>query len=70
MSQEHLAGTLGISYQQLQRYESGKGRLPSSLLYRVATTLQVPVSYFFEQLVDCDASGAPDGGQVHPGHRA
>lgn len=54
MSQERLADALGISYQQLQRYESGKGRLPSSMLYRAATTLQVSVGYFFEQLQDAD----------------
>jgi transcriptional regulator with XRE-family HTH domain len=47
MSQERLARGLGISYQQLQRYESGKSRLPSSMLYRAATVLGVPVGYFF-----------------------
>lgn len=59
MSQERLAGALGISYQQLQRYESGKGRLPSSMLYRAATALQVPVGYFFEQLDDSDQPVEP-----------
>lgn len=52
MSQERLAAALGISYQQLQRYESGKGRLPSAMLYHAAVALNVPVGYFFEQLAD------------------
>ena len=52
MSQERLAGALGISYQQLQRYESGKGKLPSSMLYRVAQALNVPIGHFFEQSTD------------------
>jgi transcriptional regulator with XRE-family HTH domain len=55
MSQERLATALGISYQQLQRYESGKGRLPSAMLYRAAMALGVPIGHFFEQLDE----GAP-----------
>ena len=50
MSQERLARALGISYQQLQRYEAGKGRLTCSLVYRAAKALNVPVTYFFEQM--------------------
>ncbi len=52
MSQERLATALGISYQQLQRYEAGKGRLPCSMLYRAAAALGVPITYFFDQLAD------------------
>lgn len=50
MSQERLATALGISYQQLQRYEAGKGRLTCSLLYRAAVALEVPIAYFFETI--------------------
>jgi transcriptional regulator with XRE-family HTH domain len=46
MSQERLGKALGISYQQLQRYESGKSRLPSSLMFRAAVALEVPIAYF------------------------
>ena len=52
MSQERLAAALGVSYQQLQRYESGKGKLPSSMLYRAAQALNVPIGHFFEQSAD------------------
>jgi transcriptional regulator with XRE-family HTH domain len=61
MSQERLARALGISYQQLQRYESGKGRLPCSMLYRAAEAMAVPVGFFFEQMPG--TSDAPTGRQ-------
>jgi transcriptional regulator with XRE-family HTH domain len=51
MSQERLAKSLGISYQQLQRYEAGTSRLPCTLAYRAARALDVPVGYFFEHLM-------------------
>jgi transcriptional regulator with XRE-family HTH domain len=50
MSQERLAKALGISYQQLQRYESGKSRLPCSMVYRAALALDVPITYFFDTI--------------------
>lgn len=52
LSQETLARAMGISYQQLQRYESAKSRLPSSLMYRAALRLEVPVGYFFDDMPD------------------
>jgi transcriptional regulator with XRE-family HTH domain len=58
MSQERLAKALGISYQQLQRYESGKSRLPCSMLYRAALALDVPLTYFFETVLG-DGTGGP-----------
>lgn len=51
MSQERLARQLGISYQQLQRYEAGTSRLPCTLLYRAARALDMPIGYFFENLM-------------------
>jgi transcriptional regulator with XRE-family HTH domain len=50
MSQERLAKALGISYQQLQRYESGKSRLACSMVYRAALALDVPITYFFDTI--------------------
>ena len=48
MSQEKLANVLGLSFQQVQKYESGKNRIAPSRLALIAATLDVPVSYFFE----------------------
>jgi transcriptional regulator with XRE-family HTH domain len=61
MSQERLAKALGISYQQLQRYESGKSRLSCSMLYRTALALDVPITYFFEAMLANHADGSEQG---------
>ena len=56
MSQEKLAAALGVTFQQVQKYETGATRVSASRLYDVAWALQVPVSYFFEELPPtCDA---------------
>jgi transcriptional regulator with XRE-family HTH domain len=61
MSQERLAKALGISYQQLQRYESGKSRLPGSMVYRAALALDVPITYFFEAIPAGHGDGSEQG---------
>ena len=48
MSQERLADALGISFQQVQKYEKGANRISASRLQQTAHILQVPVSFFFE----------------------
>ena len=54
MSQEKLGENLGITFQQIQKYEKGTNRIGASRLQHIATVLQVPVSFFFE-----DAPGTP-----------
>ncbi len=54
MSQEKLGEHLGITFQQIQKYEKGTNRIGASRLQHIARVLQVPVSFFFE-----DAPGAP-----------
>ncbi|MEA2865008.1 MAG: hypothetical protein QOC84_2964, partial [Bradyrhizobium sp.] len=56
MSQKDLAERLGVSFQQVQKYEKGTNRIGASRLQQIANILQVPVSFFFE--------GAPN----MPGH--
>jgi len=46
-TQTELAGLLGISYQQVQKYESGRSRLPAAYLYKIAKDFGVPVWMFF-----------------------
>lgn len=48
MSQESVAKTMGLTFQQLQKYEHGTNRISGSRLYQLATILHVPVSFFFE----------------------
>jgi transcriptional regulator with XRE-family HTH domain len=48
MSQARLGNRLGISFQQVQKYESGGNRIPTGRLVKIAATLGVPVSALFE----------------------
>ena len=48
MSQEKLGELLGITFQQVQKYEKGTNRIGASRLQQIAHILQVPVSFFFE----------------------
>jgi transcriptional regulator with XRE-family HTH domain len=52
MSQEKLGDALGLTFQQVQKYEKGTNRIGASRLQQISTILQVPVAFFFE--------GAPD----------
>lgn len=58
MSQEKLGEALGITFQQIQKYEKGTNRVGASRLQNISTILNVPVSFFFE-----DAPGDPSTGQ-------
>jgi transcriptional regulator with XRE-family HTH domain len=48
MSQEKLGGALGLTFQQVQKYEKGTNRIGASRLQQISHILQVPVSFFFE----------------------
>jgi transcriptional regulator with XRE-family HTH domain len=48
MSQEKLGEQLGITFQQIQKYEKGTNRIGASRLQHIARVLSVPVSFFFE----------------------
>ena len=48
MSQTQLAHAIGVSFQQVQKYEKGANRIGSGLLYRLAELLEVPIAYFYE----------------------
>lgn len=48
LSQERLAEGLGLTFQQVQKYERGSNRISASKLFEISKLLNVPVSYFFE----------------------
>jgi len=48
MSQEKLGDALGLTFQQVQKYEKGTNRIGASRLQQISNILQVPVSFFFE----------------------
>lgn len=50
LSQQSLAEALGLTFQQVQKYERGANRVSCSKLWEIAQTLQASVSYFFEHL--------------------
>lgn len=54
MSQERLGEALGITFQQIQKYEKGANRIGASRLQQISKILGVPVEFFFD--------GAPSGG--------
>ena len=58
MSQEKLGDALGITFQQIQKYEKGANRVGASRLQQISSILNTPVSFFFE-----DAPGQ----EVRPG---
>jgi transcriptional regulator with XRE-family HTH domain len=54
MSQDKLAAALGLTFQQVQKYERAANRISASRLYQLCRILKVPISYFFENM---DAEG-------------
>lgn len=50
MTQQQLAGKVGIKFQQIQKYETGMNRISASRLWDIGEALDVPVSFFFEGL--------------------
>jgi transcriptional regulator with XRE-family HTH domain len=50
MNQETLARALGLTFQQIQKYEGGANRISASRLSQIANVLDVPISYFFTGL--------------------
>lgn len=60
ISQDQLAEALGLTFQQVQKYERGVNRVSASKLYQIAKALQVPVSFFFDGLADPMNGGEHD----------
>ncbi|MDR6898731.1 transcriptional regulator with XRE-family HTH domain [Rhizobium miluonense] len=58
MSQEKLGESLGITFQQIQKYEKGTNRVGASRLQNISSILNVPVSFFFEDAPGEHAAGA------------
>jgi transcriptional regulator with XRE-family HTH domain len=65
MSQERLGQLLGLTFQQVQKYERGVNRIGSSRLYELGRILHVPVSFFFDDMPAAAGAGTP--ASVAPG---
>jgi transcriptional regulator with XRE-family HTH domain len=59
MSQTKLAGSVALTFQQIQKYERGANRMGSSRLFEFSKVLDVPVSYFFDEMPASAKAGRP-----------
>jgi transcriptional regulator with XRE-family HTH domain len=64
MNQETLASALGLTFQQVQKYEGGANRVSASRLAEVAGVLGVSVSYFFDDLDLAGETATPDEQEI------
>ena len=56
MSQNELASAIGVTFQQVQKYENGSNRVGASRLLQIASALEVPIDFFFEGLPPPDGA--------------
>jgi len=61
MTQQQLAQSVGIRFQQIQKYESGANRVSASRLWDLSQALDIPVSFFFEGLTNGKIEANGDG---------
>lgn len=71
LSQEKLANALGLTFQQVQKYERGANRVGASRLFQLSRVLDVPVSFFFDDMPPevSGRGGAARAGLAEPGQR-
>ncbi len=62
ISQERLGESMGLTFQQVQKYEKGVNRIGASRLFQISKILDVPVQFFFEEAPHAD--GAPARGMA------
>ena len=67
MSQTKLGNAVGLTFQQIQKYERGSNRIGSSRLFEFAKVLDVPVSHFFEDMPSNALAGRPMSGRGRKG---
>jgi transcriptional regulator with XRE-family HTH domain len=66
MSQEKLGEHLGITFQQIQKYEKGANRIGASRLQEIARVLNTPVSFFFEDAPNSAVGGKQGFSEAEP----
>lgn len=57
-TQQQIADVIGVKFQQVQKYETGANRVSASRLYEISKSLNVPVSFFFEEFEDAESESA------------
>ena len=66
MRQSELGEALGLTFQQVQKYECGADRISASKLWQLTQILDVPVSYFYDDMPADQAGPAPSGNGQEP----
>lgn len=59
LSQEKLGDAIGLTFQQVQKYERGANRIGASRLFDISRVLNVPITYFFEEMDDLSGGSTP-----------
>ncbi len=59
MNQTMLGEAIGLTFQQVQKYENGKNRISASRLFALARLLDVPIQYFFDDMPTAVAASSP-----------
>jgi transcriptional regulator with XRE-family HTH domain len=66
MSQERLGESMGLTFQQVQKYEKGVNRIGASRLFQISKILDVPVQFFFEEAPNLGDGGGRLRGMAEP----
>ena len=69
MSQEHLGKELGVSFQQIQKYESGANRISATRLYEICQVFDVPIASMFDGIPGTAPSPGKKNGRAVSGPR-
>jgi transcriptional regulator with XRE-family HTH domain len=67
LTQQQLAGTVGVRFQQIQKYECGANRISAARLWQLSEALDVPVGYFYDGLSEQarrEGQGESEGGEM------
>jgi transcriptional regulator with XRE-family HTH domain len=59
LTQQQLAGACGVRFQQIQKYECAANRMSAARIWQLSEVLQVPVSYFYEGLIEAQTEVRP-----------
>ncbi|CAN7514560.1 helix-turn-helix domain-containing protein [Caulobacter sp. LjRoot300] len=67
LTQQQLAGVVGVRFQQIQKYECGANRISAARLWQLSEALEVPVGYFYDGLserAEKEAKAEAEGGEM------
>ena len=67
LTQQQLAGACGVRFQQIQKYECAANRMSAARLWQLAEVLQVPVSYFYEGLIEAQQEARTNQSEARDG---